>query len=103
MFEQPLNLKVLFDFFWAWFYLRFFMRTRVNEMGPIEHQYQVGDLSPNFALASFFPKRIRMPVAKVADVSYALLNMCGLVNAVRSCLQKRAGLLKEQPVKKKEK
>jgi len=37
LFEQPLNFRLLFDFYWVWFYLRFFMKTRVSEMGALNH------------------------------------------------------------------
>jgi len=51
IFEQPFDLRVLADFFWIWLYLRFFMRTTRNGI------VQVGDLSQEFALATFFPVR----------------------------------------------
>jgi hypothetical protein len=32
LFELPFNIKILYDFFWIWFYLRFFMRTKPSGM-----------------------------------------------------------------------
>jgi len=49
VFERPFDLRILIDFFWIWLYLRFFMRTTRVDVT------QTGDLSPEFALSSFFP------------------------------------------------
>ena len=46
VFEKPFDLRVVLDFFWSWFFLRFFMRAKNG---------RVGDLSPEFALSQFFP------------------------------------------------
>lgn len=71
VFEQPFDLRILIDFFWVWFYLRFFMRTNGS---------QVGDFTPEFAINTFFPARFRKSVKAVSEVSYAMFNMCGFIN-----------------------
>ena len=54
IFEQPFDLRILIDFFWIWLYLRFFMRIHYNK-----DQSQVGDLSAEFALSTFFPQKMQ--------------------------------------------
>lgn len=86
LFELPFNLRVIFDFFWIWFYLRFFMRTKLMDANGA-CQFEIGDLSPEFGIHSFFPSRLQPPVLALADFCYALFNMCGLVNCTRRWLQ----------------
>lgn len=84
LFELPFNLKIIYDFFWIWFYIRFFMKTKKQDGS---HGFEIGDLSPEFGIHSFFPERLQQPVLAVSDLFYALLNMCGLVNCMRRWLQ----------------
>ena len=78
MFEQPFDLRIMLDFFWIWFYLRYFMRTQDN---------QIGDFSPEFAFHTFFPEKLKKPVMALSEVSYALFNMCGFVNFMHRYMQ----------------
>jgi hypothetical protein len=78
LFEQPFDLRVMLDFFWIWFYLRYFMRTQDN---------QIGDFSPEFAFVTFFPDRFKKPVMVISEFSYALFNMCGFVNFMHRYMQ----------------
>ena len=71
LFEQPFDLRILLDFFWIWFYLRFFMRSNVT---------QVGDFTPEFAMHTFFPQKLKGPVKIISEVAYAMFNMCGFIN-----------------------
>lgn len=75
LFEQPFDLRILLDFFWIWFYLRFFMPN---------NEGQIGDLTHEFALASFFPQRLQGPISAISEVSFAIFNMCGFVNWLRA-------------------
>lgn len=43
IFERPFSMRIIFDFFWVWFYLRFFMRSK-SQSGS----YEIGDLSNDF-------------------------------------------------------
>lgn len=81
LFEQPFDLRIILDFYWIWFYLRFFMPN---------NEGQVGDLTHEFALASFFPQRIQAPISLVSEVSFAIFNMCGFVNWLRSRVAQRS-------------
>ena len=67
-------MSIVFDFFWAWFYLRLFMRSNTH---------QIGDLSQEFAIFNFFPKRLQAPIIAMSDFTFAVFNMCGFVNYVR--------------------
>jgi len=78
LFEQPFDLRIMLDFFWVWFYLRYFMRTQDN---------QIGDFSPEFALHTFFPAKVKKPVMVLSEFSYALFNMCGFVNFMHRYMQ----------------
>ena len=49
LFEQPFDFRVLLDFYWAWFFLRFFMRSKDGA---------IGDFSQQFSLSVFFPSRL---------------------------------------------
>lgn len=71
-------MRIVFDFFWAWFYLRLFMRSNIH---------QIGDLSQEFAIYNFFPQRLQAPIISVSDFSFAVFNMCGFVNYVRRYLE----------------
>ena len=64
-----------------WLILRYFMRTQTNQ-GPA-----IGDLSPEFAISSFFPERARPTIEAVSDGAYAIANMCGLVTRSRRYLE----------------
>ena len=87
LFVLPFNLKILYDFFWIWFYLRFFMKTKQAEGAETGGQlFEIGDLSPEFGIHSFFPERLQPPVLAASDVCYALLNMCGFINCTRRWL-----------------
>lgn len=87
LFELPFNLKIIYDFFWIWFYIRFFMKTKKMDGA---NGFEIGDLSPEFGIHSFFPERLQPAVLAVSDLCYALLNMCGLVNCARRWLQGEA-------------
>ena len=50
IFERPFSMRFLFDFFWVWFYIRFFMKS-TNSQGIQE----IGDLSPEFQFCLYFP------------------------------------------------
>jgi hypothetical protein len=50
LFEQPFDFRVLLDFYWVWFFLRFFMRNKNSS---------IGDFSPEFSLSLFFPSRLQ--------------------------------------------
>lgn len=89
IFEQPFDLRLLLDFFWVWFYLRFFMKTHYN------NELQVGDLSNGFAICTFFPQRFQKPIMIASELSYAFLNMCGLMNILRNWLAKSQVLMTE--------
>lgn len=89
LFELPFCGKIIIDYFWIWFYLRFFMRTMqpgAADPKTGEPVYEIGDLSAEFGLHSFFPERLQPPILAVSDLCYALLNMCGFVNGVRRWL-----------------
>lgn len=47
---------------------------------------QVGDLTPEFALSTFFPQRLQKPVQVLSELCFAFFNMCGFVNCVRNYL-----------------
>ena len=79
IFEQPFDLRILLDFFWIWLYLRFFMKTNDG---------QVGDLTQEFALSTFFPQRLSKPVQVMSELCFAFFNMCGFVNCVRNYLSR---------------
>lgn len=78
LFEQPFDLRIMLDFFWIWFYLRYFMRTQDN---------QIGDFSAEFAFHTFFPERVKKPVMVISEFSYAIFNMCGFVNFMHRYMQ----------------
>jgi hypothetical protein len=78
LFEQPFDLRILLDFFWIWFYLRYFMRTQDN---------QIGDFSPEFAMHTFFPAKLQGAVKVASEFSYAIFNMCGFVNYMHRYMQ----------------
>lgn len=84
IFEQPFDLRVLIEFFWVWLYLRFFMRIYASE-----GEFQVGDLSPEFAVSTFFPQKMEAALNTVSEVSFAFFNMCGFVNMARNWLGRR--------------
>ena len=89
LFELPFCGKIIIDYFWIWFYLRFFMRTmQPGAVDPKtgEPMYEIGDLSAEFGLHSFFPERLQPPILAVSDLCYALLNMCGFINGARRWL-----------------
>lgn len=54
------------------------------------NSFEVGDLSTEFGIHSFFPQRLQPPVLALSDFCYALLNMCGLVNCTRRWLKGEA-------------
>lgn len=62
------------------------MRTKLMDANGA-CQFEIGDLSPEFGIHSFFPSRLQPPVLALADFCYALFNMCGLVNCTRRWLQ----------------
>jgi len=68
------------------------MKTRVGDKAKI------GDLSNEFALASFFPMRVRKPVEIASELCFAFFNMCGFVNCVRNALQNKADKKEKQLV-----
>ena len=47
----------------------------------------IGDLSPEFALATFFPARAQPTIAAVSDGFYAFANLCGAVTFIRRRLE----------------
>ena len=55
-----------------------------------EEQMQVGDLSNEFALTTFFPERLQKPISIASELCFAFFNMCGFVNFTRNWLAKKA-------------
>ena len=41
---------------------------------------QVGDFTPEFAMHTFFPAKLKGPVKVFSEVAYAMFNMCGFIN-----------------------
>ena len=62
------------------------MRTKVTDANGAT-QYEIGDLSPEFGIHSFFPQKLQPFMHSLSDFCYALLNMCGLINCLRKWLQ----------------
>ena len=84
LFEAPITLRPLIDFFWIWLFIRYFMCTHASG------QSTIGDLSPEFALSTFFPQRARPTVISISDGTYACMNMCGAVTHIRRWLEGRS-------------
>jgi len=51
LFELQIDWRLFPSFFFAWFTMRMFLRTR-NSLDT-----QIGEPSPNFSLGSFFPSQ----------------------------------------------
>lgn len=75
---------MLIDFFWVWLYLRFFMRVYTSEA-----EFQVGDLTEEFAMSTFMPSKVEPAVKGISEVCFAFFNMCGFVNLARNWLAKK--------------
>jgi len=44
---------------------------------------QVGDLSGDFALWTYFPQKLHQAVNVASQLSYAMINLCGVMNSIR--------------------
>ena len=88
---MPVNLKIVLDFFWVWFYMRYFMRWK-SITAP--QSVQIGDMSPQFSLATFLPERVRPAVNAISEMTFAIFNMCGIINFIRRKMDVKANKAK---------
>jgi len=84
--EQPVIqqfTQMWLSFAWIWFTIRFLNRT-------IENPQQLGDQSPAFALSSFGPSQFKQHLDSASEVTWRIMNLCGLLGRLQQCCKPRA-------------
>jgi hypothetical protein len=74
LFEMAIDWSLLPGLWICWLLMRLVIRTRTSPMS-------VGDSSPQFALHTFFPERMRPYLEYLSNLSFSVANSCRLISA----------------------
>ncbi|CDW80713.1 UNKNOWN [Stylonychia lemnae] len=80
LFELDQDLRLISSFYVSWFFLRFFMKNKLNST-------QVGDQTLNFSLHTFFPEYIQENLMKVCDKFQDISDKIWIISIIQNRLR----------------
>ncbi len=90
--EIQMDFMMTIIFYFCWFYLRFFMTSKLNPQ-------QFGDSTNNFALHTFFPEYIQKSIGDFNDKVFNIVNIFGIFDYL--VLKFRSPLSNSKPLERK--
>jgi len=76
IFELNYDFRILLTFYFAWFYQRFFMKTKQNPQ-------MVGDPSSKLEFSTFFPEKTRPQIQHCCDIAFSIANCLGAFDYIQ--------------------